>query len=628
LISAQNRELHTRSDRALKTYNTGLRAYDFLDFKSAESYFKSAVSIDKKFYEAYLMLGELYSKQRRFSEAVVNYRKAMSLDSLFYKPLFFALAQAEMMSGNYADAALHYRIYLDQKTSSEKNRLTAERNIKNCEFAIEAMKNPVPFNAINIGDSVNTKDDEYWPSITADGETLMFTRQINSGRSEENRGAIQEDFYFSHRRDSVWMRAREAGRPLNTSHNEGALTISSGGDYMYFTGCERPGGFGSCDIYYSSFDGKRWSEPVNAGSPVNTKSWESQPSISADGKMLFLSSNRSGGYGGMDIWYFSLNNQGRWGKPKNLGDKINTEVDEMSPFIHFDGKTLYYSSNGLPGMGGFDIYETNMLDDSTWTVPQNLGYPINTYNDEMGMVIESGGLTAYFSSKRDNAFGKDIFTFDLHESVRPTPVSYMKGRVFDKETGTALKAVYSLINLSTGKLTLKNTTDQTGSFLVCLPAGFNYGLHVSKPGYLFFSENFMLEGKHTAVKPYLKNILLSSLKVGESLTLANVFYEFDSWQLRTESVEELNKLFALLSENKELIVEIGGYTDSSGTDIYNLNLSEKRAKSVVDHLVKKGIPAERLKFKGYGNTSPIGDNITTEGRQLNRRTEVKIIGKK
>jgi hypothetical protein len=628
MVSAQTRELHTRSDRALKTYNNGLRAYDFLDFKSAESYFKAAAAIDKNFYEAYLMLGELFSKQKRFSEAIVNYRNAVSLDSLFYKPLFFALAQAEMMSGNYADAALHYRIYLDQKTSSEKNRLIAEKNIKNCEFALDAIKNPVPFNPINIGDSINTRDDEYWPSITADGKTLMFTRQINSGRNEENRLKIQEDFYFSNRLDSVWMKAIDAGRPLNTLHNEGALTISSGGDYIYFTGCERPGGFGSCDIYYSSFDGRRWSEPVNAGSPVNTKSWESQPSISADGKMLFLSSNRPGGFGGMDIWYFTLNNQGRWGKPKNAGAKINTGGDEMSPFIHFDGQTLYYSSNGLTGMGGFDIYETNMLEDSTWTEPENLGYPINTFNDEMGMVIESGGLTAYFSSKRDNSNGKDIFTFDLHESIRPTPVSYMKGRVFDKETGVSLKAIYTLINLSTGNTTVKNTTDETGSFLVCLPAGYNYGLHISKPGYLFFSENFMLEGNHTAVEPFLKNILLSSIKVGETLKLANVFYEFDSWKLRNESIKELDILFALLAENKNIVVEIGGYTDSYGTDEYNLNLSEKRAKSVADFLVKKGIDTGRLKYKGYGNTSPIGDNITAEGRQLNRRTEVKIIGNK
>jgi outer membrane protein OmpA-like peptidoglycan-associated protein/tetratricopeptide (TPR) repeat protein len=626
--SAQNRELHTRSDRAFKSYNNGVRAYDFLDFKSAEAYFRTAIDIDDKFYEAYLMLGELFSKQRRYSEAVVNYRRAVSLDSLFYKPVFFALAQAELMTGRYAEASVHYRIYLEFKTGNEKNMATAVKNLKNCEFALNAMKKPVPFNPVNIGDSINTKDDEYWPSITADGQTLMFTRQINSSRNDDNRTGIQEDFYFSRRQDSVWLKAKDAGRPLNTSHNEGAMTLSPAGDYMYFTCCERPGGLGSCDIYFSSFDGKRWTEPVNAGPPVNTKSWESQPSISADGKMLFLSSNRAGGYGGMDIWYLIMNSQGKWVKPRNAGSKINSADDEMSPFIHFDGKTLYFSSDGHPGMGGFDIYETRMLDDSSWSEPQNLGYPINTYNDEMGLVIESGGMKAYFSSKRDNIHGKDIFTFDLHESVRPDPVSYLKGKVFDKETGAPLKAIYNLTNLSTGNVAVKNSTDDTGGFLVCLPSGYNYGLNVSRTGYLFYSENFMLEGKHSAVEPFLKTIWLSSLKVGEKLILANVFYEFDSWELRKESVEELNKLFTLLSDNKEFVVEIGGYTDSYGSDDYNLSLSEKRAKSVVDYLIKKGISPERLKFKGYGNTSPIGDNITTEGRQLNRRTEVRIIEKK
>jgi hypothetical protein len=276
-------------------------------------------------------------------------------------------------------------------------------------------------------------------------------------------------------------------------------------------------------------------------------------------------------------------------------------------------------------LGGFDIYMTRMNDDSTWTEPKNLGYPINTYNDEMGLVIESGGQKAYFSSIRDKINGKDIFYFDLYESVRPNPVSYLKGRVCDKETGKLLKADYELINLTTNKITIKSTTDGNGNFLVCLPSGCNYGINVSKPGYLFYSENFMFEGQHTAVKPYIKKIYLSPIRVGEKMLLANVFYEIDSWELKKESMSELNTLVNMLSENKNLRIEIGGYTDSTGSVEYNLVLSEKRAMSVVSYLVNKGISSERLKSKGYGNNSPIGDNITTEGRRLNRRTEAKII---
>jgi outer membrane protein OmpA-like peptidoglycan-associated protein len=276
-------------------------------------------------------------------------------------------------------------------------------------------------------------------------------------------------------------------------------------------------------------------------------------------------------------------------------------------------------------MGGFDLYMTRLLNDTTWSEPKNLGYPINTYNDELGLIIEAGGQKAYFSSTRDKSRGKDIYSFDLYESARPDPVSYMKGRVYDKETGSLLKADYQLTNLTTGKLVVKNATDESGNFLVCLPSGYNYGINVSKPGYLFFSENFTFEGIHTVLEPFIKKIILNPTKVGEKMLLANVFYEIDSWELKDESITELNHLAELLSANKNLVMEIGGYTDSTGSKAYNLSLSEKRALSVVNYLVKKGISSERLTYKGYGNSSNLGDNVTIEGRKLNRRTEAKVV---
>jgi outer membrane protein OmpA-like peptidoglycan-associated protein len=508
---------------------------------------------------------------------------------------------------------------------SEKNKIAAAKSIKSCEFAVNAMKNPVPFNPVSVGSGINTNDDEYWPSITADGQTLMFTRQPNISNNPDFKGVVQEDFYISYFVNNVWQKAFNAGAPLNTIQNEGAQTLSSDGSYMYFTACNRPDGLGNCDLYFSAFNNGKWSEPYNLGAPVNTNHWESTPSISADGKTLFFSSSRPGGYGGKDIWLTRLNDKNKWTEPVNLGSVINTEGDEMSPFIHFDGKTLYFASDGRVGMGGFDLFVSRMKDDSTWTEPQNLGYPINTFNDEMGLIIESGGQKAYYSSVRDKSRGKDIFSFNLYEAVRPNPVSYIKGKVYDKMTGRLLKAEYELINLSTGKIIIKNVTDDTGNFLVCLPSGYNYGINVSKPGYLFYSENFMLEGIHTASKPYIKKIVLNPAIVGEKMQLSNVFYEIDSWQLKKESITELDNLVSLLSENSNLVMEIGGYTDSTGSEQYNMALSEKRALSVVNYLIKRGISSDRLKYKGYGNTSPLGDNVTSEGRKLNRRTEAKIV---
>ncbi len=626
--AAFSQGIHTSSNKALKIYNEGVKEFDFLEYNKAEADFKESIAIDSRFYEAFIMLGDLMVKQRRFPEAASDYKAAIKLDSLFFKPVFFNLASAEMMSGDYFNALIHFNVYLDQKGMSEKNKIIALKNTKNCEFALNAIKHPVPFNPVSVGSSINTTDDEYWPSITADGQTLMFTRQGRQGDKSASNGSVQEDFYISYFSDNAWQKAINAGPPLNTRQNEGAQSLSSNGNYMYFTACDRPGGLGSCDLYFSTFNDGKWSEPSNLRSPVNTPYWESQPSISADGKTLFFSSNRPGGMGGKDLWFSKMNDKNLWTEPVNMGKVINTDGDEMSPFIHFDGKTLYFSSDGRIGMGGFDIYITRMNKDSTWTEPQNLGYPINTFNDEMGLIIESGGQKAYFSSIRDKANGKDIFCFNLYESVRPSPVSYLKGKVYDKVTGTLLKADYELINLSTGKVTIKSSTDEKGNFLVCLPSGYNYGINVSKAGYLFYSENFMFEGQHTAVEPYNKRIGLNPIKVGEMMQLTNVFYEVDSWQLKKESMTELNNLANLLSDNKDIIIEIGGYTDSTGSPEYNQILSERRALTVVNYLISKGISPGKLKYKGYGNTSPIGDNITIEGRKLNRRTEAKIVEQK
>jgi len=395
-------------------------------------------------------------------------------------PVFFNMATAEMMSGDYERALIHYNVYLLQKKTTEKNRIMAVRNVKKCEFAIEAVKNPVPFSPETAGEGINTTHDEYWPSITADGQTLMFTRQTRPSENILQKVITQEDFYISYLSGKVWQDAVNAGSPLNTSQNEGAQSLSSDGNYMFFTACDRPGGLGSCDVFFSALNNTRWSLPVNLGSPVNSSYWESQPSINADGRMLFFSSNRPGGIGGKDLYYSVYQSNRKWSFPRNMGNTVNTSGDEISPFIHFDGKTLYFSSDDRPGMGGLDIFFSRMMEDSTWTEPKNLGYPINTFNDEMGLTIESGGQKAYFSSKRDEKEGKNIYSFKLYEEIQPDPVAYLKGRVSDKLTGQMLVAEYELVNLSTGKSVFNSQTDGNGNFLVCLPSGNNYGLNVSK----------------------------------------------------------------------------------------------------------------------------------------------------
>jgi len=622
---SHGQDLHTRSNRALKAYNDGKSAYDFVSYKDAEKNLLEATEIDPEFIEAFLLLAELYKDTRRYDKSVIAYKRVIEIDSLFFVPAIFSLAEVEFFEGDYHASLGSFRKYMRQRDISTGLRRRAEGYIENCEFAVQMIENPVPFSPVSLGDSINTVFDEYWPAITVDDALLMFTRQVSANERGIGSRISQEDFYFSIRRDSVWSRAMSIGEPLNTRMNEGAQTLSAGGQYMYFTACNRTDSRGGCDIYYSVKGSRGWVQGMNINSPVNSIYWESQPSVSSDGLRLFFVSNRPGGQGGMDLWFSRLKSDGGWTEPENLGPEINTPGDEMSPFIHFDGKTLYFASNGRPCMGGFDLYMSTIDGMGNWSEPENLGYPINTQSDEMGMIINSTGKIAYFSSTVNPEKGKDLFYFELPEELRPDPVSYFEGSVYDRATGRKLKSSFELINLSTRETAMKSFTDDDGYFMVCLPTGQNYGLNVTRDNYLFFSENFMLEGDHPVTEPFKKQIGLSPLKKGETMNLYNIFFETDSWELKGESVIELTRLFELLSVNSNVVVEIGGHTDSSGSDEHNINLSEQRALAVRRFLIEKGISGSRLSYKGYGESSPVSDNESEEGRRRNRRTEITIV---
>ena len=437
----------------------------------------------------------------------------------------------------------------------------------------------------------------------------------------------EEDFYASKKQDGAWQPRYPLEYPINTGYNEGAQCISPDGHYLFFTLCNTDFGNGSCDLYWSKRIGERWSRPRNFDAPVNTKSWESQPSIAPDGKTIYFVSNRPGGFGGMDIWKTEMTEEGVFSVPVNLGETINTEYDESAPFIHADGRTLYFVSNGHPGMGGRDIFYTT-LNNGEWSKPVNLGYPINTSADEINLLINAAGTTAYFSSDKDGGFGgQDLYYFTLDESLRPTPVTYIKGHVYDATTHEPLKATIELIDLSTNQtITYTNSDPTTGEFLACILTGTNVMMNVSNPYYPFYSENFSIEKDYSQLNPYLKNIPLRRPEIGETFVLRNVFFDFDKSILKNESHIELDKLVAYLSSNQNLKIEIGGHTDNQGNDDYNMNLSLQRAKSVYNYLISKGISADRMSYKGYGETKPIATNDTEEGRQLNRRTEFKVVG--
>jgi outer membrane protein OmpA-like peptidoglycan-associated protein len=395
---------------------------------------------------------------------------------------------------------------------------------------------------------------------------------------------------------------------------------------MFFTACQKADSYGGCDIYFAKKTGNRWSEAINIGEPVNSRYWESQPSISSDGRTLYFVSNRPGGKGGMDIWKSYINDHGRFSKPENLGDSINTRGTESGPFIHPDNQTLYFASDAWLGMGGLDLYVSRKGVTNQWKRPDNLGYPINTHKDEEFLIVNAKGNLAYFSSNREGSRGKDIYNFELYDEAQPFQVTYVKGKVFDAVTNEKLKAKFELIDLETSKLVMEAFShNKTGEFLVCLPVNKNYALNVSKTGYLFYSENFSLKNPENPSETFLMDIPLQPIREGAIVVLKNIFYETDKYDLKPESKAELSKLISFLNKNPKVNIEISGHTDNIGEDDYNIKLSRNRALSVYNYLTENEISNTRLSYEGYGENSPVASNETEKGRAQNRRTEFKIV---
>jgi outer membrane protein OmpA-like peptidoglycan-associated protein len=276
-------------------------------------------------------------------------------------------------------------------------------------------------------------------------------------------------------------------------------------------------------------------------------------------------------------------------------------------------------------MGGYDLFVSRLSRDSVWSEPENLGYPINTWSDEIGMVVTADGSKAFFSSAIDDSTGKDIYEFDLYQNIRPDPVSYIKGKVFDSESKVPLMATFELIDLESGKTSIRAFSDNSGEFLVCLPTDRNYALNVSKKSYLFYSDNFALKGIKQISEPYYLDIPLHPVKTGESGVLRNIFFRFDSYELEKKSVVELGKLVRFMETNPGVRIEIQGFTDNMGTPDYNLELSQKRVREVYLYLINHGIDKTRLSYKGFGEEQAVASNETSEGRARNRRIEFVIV---
>ena len=598
------------------------------DFDKALKYLYQAQDKDPNFPDLYIMKGDVFNFRLQSDSAMCNYQRAIDLIGNPDPMLYFIAGNEGAKCGAYEYALNTLQLFLQTGLQYSDVHPEAQKIIANCKFAIEAMQHPMNYELVNLGPNVNSDWDEFLAAITADDEEIVFT--VKRPRDNATVCAFcvnEEDLYCSVKSsDGNWNPRHILGPPIKTGYNEGAQCLSPDGKYLLYTLCDADFGMGSCDLYWAKRIGDRWSRPRNFGAPVNTPAWESQPTMASDGTTIYFASSRSGGYGGMDIWKTTMTAEGEFSIPENLGPVINTPGDDAAPFIHSDGRTLYFASNGRVGMGGYDLYYTTLQPDGSWSEPKNMGYPINTPADEINVFINAMGTMAYVASDKDGGFGGlDLYSFELDDQLRPNPVTYIKGHVRDAFTGDPLAAKIEMIDLNTKQLLTSTSSDaQTGSYLACIHTGGNVLLNVSHPDYPFYSENFQLEKTYTELSPFLKDIALQPTDVGTVVTLKNVFFDFDKVELKPESYVELDKLADYLRTNK-IRIEIGGHTDDQGSDDYNDRLSENRAKSVYDYLVNKGIPADRLQYKGYGKRVPIADNATDEGRAINRRTEFKII---
>ena len=512
------------------------------------------------------------------------------------------------------------------RPSDKELLLQTNKYLTYCANAKSLIAKPVVMKISNLGKNINSEFPDYNPAISADESTIIFTsRRSNStgGIISEMDGYYFEDIYMSTKTPTnAWGQSVQLDQTINTANHDACVGISSEGQTMIIYKDD-----GGGDLYYSQLSGTKWGKPISFGKSINTDYWEACGNFSADGNYLFFVSNKKGGFGGTDIYWSKRNTDGTWAAPINMGKEVNTSEDEFSPYLHADGKTFYFSSQGHNSMGGFDIFQSTIQFSQgliTSSIPTNLGYPINTVGDEIYFVWSADNKRAYFSSAREGGFGdKDLYMLERPEAK--AALVLLKGTISDCNTHDFIQAKITVTDIQTGKLIgsyMSNSS--TGKYVVTLPAGKNYSITVEAKGYLFHSKNIDIPKLET-FKEIEDELCLEKIDIGSTIVLNNVFFDVNKATLRIESEAELNKLVDILTKNIKIKIEVSGHTDSDGEAAQNLILSDARAHAVMDYLISKGISETRIKYVGYGEEKPVATNDTPENKQLNRRTEIKIL---
>lgn len=608
--------LSTKSKKAKEYYmaSDNFRVRGQLD--QAIDLLKKAIDKDPKFEEAYFRLALSYRSAGNLKAASEMLEKGLTLTNFpaKVKTYHYTLSECYLRQGKY-DLALKSANQFINDEKFDKAKLAQMKVWKSqCDFALANTVQSLAYQIKPLSDTVNAFPMQYFPTITADEKELIFT--IRMGKEHND----NEDIVVS-RRDSEnrWAKPVSLSDRINSNYREGASTISADGRTLIFTICGPRG----CDLYESNKVGNEWTEPRSLGAAVNTSGWEAQPSLSSDGNELYFVSERKGGLGGYDIWYSRKGEKGSWTKAVNVGAPINTPFDEIAPYIHVNNQNLYFASNGLPGYGSYDIYVSEKKRDS-WQEPQNMGAPLNDFDDQYSFTVTSNGKVAYYSKEQGRDHSK-IFTTPIPERFQISRKgNVVSGQVTDAITKKPLKAKIELKELSTHTTITHVFSDSiTGDYLIVIPGKSEYGLFVNELGYLFLSRNFNYSDVDLTQALHL-NLELFPAKQNSTVVLENIFFETNQFELMGKSTSELDHLVTYLEENPAIRIEISGHTDNEGSDSYNLDLSFKRANSVGNYLRKKGISANRVMEKGYGSKKPLFPNNSVGNRQKNRRIELQI----
>jgi len=627
ITSGQGQRTFNQKDVALKQ---GKEFYDNGKYSDAIPYYENVLTMDAENQDALYTLGLCYRYTNRNEEAVTTLIKLESVNPSYWAWFYYECATAYQALAKPAEAISMYEKFIEKFPKDASRAIFHHQAQYKLNYVREQQELLKSGNAINkepvkLPLTVNSKYADYMPAADPTGRKLYFTSKRIGGISSESYDATEgeEDLYVVENTGGVWSDALLLPEPINSTNHEGAACFSADGQLMVYAGCGRDGGIGNCDLYISALEGDHWSNPLNMGNVVNSKEWDSQPTISFDGSRIIFTSSRPGGYGNEDLYMIERNLFGEWGPPMNLGGSVNTPFSDSAPFLSHDGKTLYFASYGHPGFGGYDVFRT-VYENGRWSPPVNLGRPLNTSGDDRYFTIGGAGEIGYFASDRESG-QLDLFEIEIPEDMRPTPTVVVAGTVTSEKNGDRIGAYVLVEDLNTGELIAVNKSNSvTGKYLIVLPAGRSYSVSANKEGYFFFSQTFEVPAtsKYQEIK---KDIALKPIEKGAKVVLNNIFFETGKATLSPQSRLELSKAIDLMKTNPSMTIEVGGHTDNVGEDLVNMKLSHERAKAVRDYLVSGGIQSARLQAKGYGESNPVASNDTDEGRKTNRRTEFIIL---